>query len=134
MLIPQSGVIPFRGAGDDLEVLLITSRRAKHWIVPKGLIEDGLSPEASAAREAWEEAGVRGTLYRPSLGTWTYGKWGGTCRVEVFPMAVTEVADVWPESHRRRRWLPVPDALRRVDAADLAALLMDLPRCVAARS
>lgn len=104
-------------------MLLITSRRRKRWIVPKGLIEDGYSAEASAAKEAWEEAGVRGDVLRPALGTWTYAKWGGLCEVEVFPLEVRQCLDAWPEDDRARRWLPARLAARAVTSPDLAALL-----------
>ncbi len=39
----QSAVIPFRFRRDKLEVLLITSRRRKRWIIPKGIVEQDLT-------------------------------------------------------------------------------------------
>lgn len=123
----QSGAIPFRRNGEGIEVLLVTSRRRGRWTVPKGLIEPGLTPEASAAKEAWEEAGVRGFVLRPSLGFWHYEKWGGTYRVEIFPLEVGEVLQRWPEDDRRRRWLSAASAASVVRAPDLAGLLHALP-------
>ncbi|WP_371514877.1 NUDIX domain-containing protein [Brevundimonas denitrificans] len=32
------------------------------WIFPKGMVEDDMTPARSAAKEAWEEAGVRGDI------------------------------------------------------------------------
>ena len=80
----QSAAVPFRCREGQLELLLITSRGKKRWIVPKGIVDPGLTPSAAAAKEAFEEAGVEGEILYPSVGTYTYPKWQGTCTVEVF--------------------------------------------------
>ena len=54
----QSGAVPFRIRDGAIEVLLITSQTSGHWIIPKGIVEPELSSAASAAQEAYEEAGV----------------------------------------------------------------------------
>ena len=57
----QYGALPYRFAADgSLEVLIVTTRRTRRWIIPKGWPIHGLTPAKSAAREAFEEAGVRG--------------------------------------------------------------------------
>jgi 8-oxo-dGTP pyrophosphatase MutT (NUDIX family) len=61
----QSGAVPFRVRDGTIEVLLITSLTSGRWIIPKGIIEPQLSSAASAAQEAFEEAGVRGELSVP---------------------------------------------------------------------
>jgi phosphohistidine phosphatase len=127
----QSGVIPVRRVGGRVEVLLVTSRGGKRWIVPKGVIERDLTPAQSAAKEAWEEAGVRGTLCPRSIGTYQYEKWGGTCTVEVFLMAVEETADEWPEPHRLRRWVGVDEAAEALAEPDLRALVRSVPEVLA---
>src|SRR5210317_1534724 len=48
----QSGVIPYRVRKGNLEILLITSRRERRWIIPKGIIEPDYSARNSAAKEA----------------------------------------------------------------------------------
>jgi phosphohistidine phosphatase len=128
----QSAVLPYRFSGGDLEVLLITSRKGKRWVFPKGIIEPGLTPQRSAAKEAREEAGVEGQVSTASLGSYAYKKWGGTCEVEVFPMRVTaELAD-WPEAAiRRREWLGIDDAAARIEDAKLRRLLQRLPKAAA---
>ncbi len=124
----QSAVIPFRRAGDGLEVLLITSRKGKRWVVPKGVVEPELTPAQSAAQEAFEEAGIRGTVAERPLGTYAYEKWGGVCEVQVFAMAVTDQLDTWPEAAiRRREWLPLVEAKERLVEAALKAMLDALP-------
>src|SRR5262249_33662947 len=45
---------------DRAEFMLVTSRETRRWIIPKGWPKRGKSPYRSAAREAFEEAGVIG--------------------------------------------------------------------------
>lgn len=51
-----------KGTAEDVEVLLITSRGGKGWVIPKGGWEDDETVEAAAKRETVEEAGVRGSI------------------------------------------------------------------------
>ena len=57
----QSAVVPYRLVKNEIEVLLITTRKGR-WIIPKGIIEPELSAAESAAKEALEEAGVKGEV------------------------------------------------------------------------
>ena len=124
----QSAVIPYRRTADGLEVLLITSRKGKRWVPPKGVVEPHLTPPQSAAQEALEEAGIRGNVDERPLGTYRYEKWGGECEVQVFAMEVTDQMDEWPEAgFRRRQWLPGAEAKERLSEADLKAMLDALP-------
>jgi phosphohistidine phosphatase len=124
----QSAVLPYRWHGEHLEVLLITSRRGKRWILPKGIVEPGLSAGASAAKEALEEAGVAGDTAEGPLGSYRYRKWGGTCDVEVYPFRVWIEMDDWAESGiRRRRWMSLSKALRRVEDKRLRSVIARLP-------
>lgn len=119
----QSAVIPVRWRDGSPQVLVISSRKGKRWVVPKGIIEPELTPAASAAKEALEEAGVSGDLREPSLGTYRYAKWGGTCVVEVFLLLVTEVRAKWEESFRRRKWLSPKAAAARLKEPDLREMV-----------
>jgi 8-oxo-dGTP pyrophosphatase MutT (NUDIX family) len=53
---------------------LVTTRRTKRWIIPKGWPIKGLKPSKTAAREAFEEAGVSGRVGAKPLGVFTYEK------------------------------------------------------------
>jgi phosphohistidine phosphatase len=122
----QSAVVPYRIRNDEPEILLITSRRRKRWIVPKGIVEFDLSAAESAAKEAWEEAGVQGTIATEPLGTYQYEKWGDVCTVTVFAMRVEQELEVWPEDFRERRWVSVKKAIKRVREDELKLLIGDL--------
>ena len=120
---PQSGVIPFRIVNAEIEILLITTRSRK-WTIPKGIIEDGMSATEAAIQEAYEEAGIQGKLHEISVGRYQYHKWGGTCEVEVFLMAVTQMLDHCPEDYfREREWRTIDDARAIVKHEGLRGIL-----------
>lgn len=123
----QSAVIPIRGRGDDLRVLLISSRTNKRWVIPKGIIEPALSPEESAAKEAHEEAGIEGHVFPYRIGDFEYDKWGGTCKVQVFVMDVEKVHDHWLENFRERVWVTLEEATQRMREKALQTILQQVP-------
>ncbi len=126
--LEQSAVIPYRFRDNQLEILLITSRKRKRWIIPKGIIEPNMTPEESAAKEALEEAGVNGKVSSKLIGTYTYPKWGTTCRVKIFPLAVDTVYIDWLEgSFRKRQWVNLEEAIRRVQEVEVKTTLAKLP-------
>jgi len=119
-------VIPYRKKNGKVEIMLVTNRSGKRWVIPKGIVEPHLSPRSSAAKEAVEEAGIKGKLSRKSIGDYTYNKWSGTCKVEVFDMKVTLVMAKWPEQVRVRRWFSVADAVTKVDERKLKHLIREV--------
>ena len=123
----QSGVVALRLRDGLPQVLLVSSASRRRWVIPKGIVEPGLSPARSAAKEAWEEAGVRGVISRRMAGTYRYEKWGGVCTVRVYLLAVTETTRAWPEAHRRRRrWFSPQKAARRVGEPALERLILEI--------
>lgn len=123
----QSAVIPYRYNLNLSEILMITSRKKKRWVIPKGIIEPGLSPPDSAAKEALEEAGVEGLVSDSAIGSYQYDKWGGTCSVQVYVMHVEKVLKDWPESYRDREWVSLEIATERVTEQKLKEILQELP-------
>jgi 8-oxo-dGTP pyrophosphatase MutT (NUDIX family) len=129
----QYGALPYRLRGDDaMQVLLVTSRATKRWIIPKGWPIKGLKPGEAAAREAYEEAGVRGHVGR-AIGNYTYDKYSETrqastpCKVHVFPLAVTRQLKDWPEAKERKaQWYSVAEAASVVGEEGLRALILRL--------
>lgn len=119
----QSAVIPVHRKGDGWEVLLITARKKKRWIVPKGIVEKNYTPADSAAKEALEEAGILGKPYAQAIGKYRYKKWGGVCSVEVFVMIVDRELGKWLESHRQRRWVGLGKAIKLVEESGLRKIL-----------
>lgn len=108
----QSAILPYRWEDGQLEILLITNHTGKHYVIPKGVIEPGMTPVDSAAKEAFEEAGILGVPETRPLGEYSYKKWGGRCRVQVYPMEVREILKHWPEQQERSRlWVSTAKAI-----------------------
>ncbi len=123
----QSAVIPYQERGGDVEILMITSRKRKRWVMPKGVKEPDLCPQESAAKEALEEAGIQGAVSKVPIGSYQYDKWGGTCTVDVYTMQVKTVLDEWEESFRDREWVSLNEAVRRVSEPELKRIVQLLP-------
>ena len=70
----QFGALCWRKRADDVEVLLVTSRRRQRWILPKGWPLDNKTPAKAALAEAWEEGGVEGKVKEVCLGIYSYNK------------------------------------------------------------
>lgn len=123
----QSAALPYRVGNAGLEVLLITSVKRKRWIIPKGIVEPDLGPVESARMEARQEAGVEGVVSAESLGSYQHQKWGGVCTIEVFPLRVSGLTEVWPEGNvRERKWLPPAEAVELVDNDGLRRIIAGL--------
>jgi phosphohistidine phosphatase len=123
-IIKQASALPFRKTDDKLEILIITSRSKKRWIIPKGIIEQGDSDINTALKEAQEEAGINGNIGVKNIGKYSYKKWGGICKVIVYPMEVTEILDNWPEmTIRSRMWVSSKDAIDKVKPDKVAEII-----------
>jgi 8-oxo-dGTP pyrophosphatase MutT (NUDIX family) len=129
----QYGALPYRfTAAGALKVLLITSRTTRRWIIPKGWPLKSLRPALAAAREAYEEAGVHGTIERKAFSTYAYDKRldddGSTvrCNVKVFPLHVKRQLKVWPEQHERQtRWFAASEAATIAGDEGLGSVIAD---------
>lgn len=128
----QSSVIPYRIEQGKVEILLVSSSKKKHWVVPKGIHEPGLTATASAEKEAYEEAGVEGLVDNEPIGHYEYEKWEGVCQVVVFPMQVQRVINEsdWEEAHRGRLWAAPDVAARLVRQTALALFILGLAKQV----
>ncbi len=114
--IAQSSAIPYIVEDAETKVVLITSHSTGSWIIPKGIVEPGMTPSESAANEALEEAGVRGEIGTEVIASYDHKKWGRVCRVDVFSLAVSEILDEWDEMHsRNRRVVKLEDAIKLVN-------------------
>ena len=99
----QSGVIPYRFVKGKLHIYLITSVKKGRWLVPKGVLEDDLTPIESAVLEAYEEAGLIGVVTEKRFGSYQSEKWNRETRVDLYPMKVLEAVSLWPEKGIRKR-------------------------------
>ena len=127
----QFASLCYRIKNGKVQILLITSRGTGRWIIPKGWPIDGLTPAASAAQEAWEEAGVTGKPRDLCLGLFSYRKVVGAepnlpCVAMVYPLRVKALAKVYPEAgERKRKWVSRKKAAEMVHEPELARILRD---------
>jgi uncharacterized protein len=130
-MIRQYGVLAYDiGPDGEPRFLLITSRRTKRWIIPRGNPIRGLTPWQSAAQEAYEEAGLSGVVARREIGTYKYRKRRRigtevTANVHVFPLRISLQSGNWPEhDERQTRWFSREEAAAAVDEPGLKALIL----------
>jgi 8-oxo-dGTP pyrophosphatase MutT (NUDIX family) len=117
----QYAALPYRAKGkSQVEIMLVTSRGTRRWIIPKGWPKRGMPPYDTAAKEAFEEAGVIGKVSKRPIGSYPYDKIlregnKTSCRVQVFALRVARQHKRWPEKRERQvRWYPPAEAARFV--------------------
>ena len=127
----QYAALPFRVADKgEVEVLLITSRETRRWVIPKGWPMKGKKPHAAAASEALQEAGVVGRIEKRAIGAYDYIKrlTNGAplaCTVDVFPLEVARQRKRWREQAQRvTHWFSAEEAAECVDEAGLRDLIL----------
>lgn len=124
----QYAALPYR-LQDGLELLLISSRETGRWVLPKGWPMKGKKAHAAAAREALEEAGVKGKIGKRAVGAYSYAKRLSdgavlACTVQVYPLAVERQLKRWPEMHQRTfGWFSARQAADQVAEPELALLI-----------
>jgi len=108
--VRQGGAIVFREDGDRLSVLLVRSKKDPAiWVFPKGHIDPGEAVADAAMREAWEEAGVKGTLGGKVGAPLEFQSGDEAVSVQYFLVRATDES-ASPEG-RDKRWLSVDEAL-----------------------
>jgi 8-oxo-dGTP pyrophosphatase MutT (NUDIX family) len=136
----QYAALPYRFTPSAaLEILLVTSRRSKRWLIPKGWPIKGLRPAKSAAREAFEEAGVTGKVGTKSIALFNYEKLFEkdriqvNCEVKVFPLLVKRQSETWPEFEQRLvQWADPGKAVSMMKEPQLKKLVATFAKQVAA--
>lgn len=94
---------------DDVWTFLIVraSRAPYHWVLPKGHIEPGETPEIAAAREVLEETGVDADVMGP-LRDEAFEVRGTWVRVRYFLMRVRTIGAA--AEPREQRWCSLSEA------------------------
>lgn len=115
----QLAALCYRYKGEKLQVCLVTTRGSGRWIMPRGWPTHKQTPAQGAATEAYEEAGLTGTMHPDSIGAYSYDKPLGDgitpVMVVVYALHVTEVAKTWPEKkERKRKWMSPLKAARKL--------------------
>ncbi|WP_204328711.1 NUDIX hydrolase [Rhizobium leguminosarum] len=132
----QYAAICFREAADrddrQIEILLITSRDSGRWVIPKGWPMRKKQAHEVASIEAWQEAGVRGSVRKKTWGSYLSMKKMEDGEiiptvVEVHLLHVEEMDDEFPERKQRvLRWFSPANAVSAVREPDLGELISKL--------
>lgn len=125
----QFAALCYRMKNEKVQFCIVTSRRSKRWIVPKGWPMDGETPMDAAATEAFEEAGVRGKVSPRPVGVFSYYKVRSEdelpCMAVVYPLKVKKVLKRWPEDKERtRKWVSRKKAAAMVDDPELGDIIL----------
>lgn len=129
--IVQYAALPYRVVDGHAEVMLVTSRETKRWILPKGRPEKRLKPHEVAAAEAFEEAGIVGTVVKDPFAVFASTKRLKNghelpCTIKVYLLKVKKVLDDWPErSERQRQWFSPGEAALSATEEGLIKTLLD---------
>lgn len=131
----QVAALPWRSAAgsppgsSDLQILLVSSRETRRWVIPKGWPMKGKTNPRAAAQEAYEEAGLDGHIESKPFGEYPYLKRlknGGARRVtvDVYPLQVTGEHSIWPEKGQRTlQWMTPVEAALAVQEPELRDLI-----------
>lgn len=125
----QVGALVWRFEKSILQVLLVNSRYTGRFVIPKGWCEKKLSDADAAAKEAYEEAGVRGAIAPEPIGEFGYLKIVGPgfalpCIIAVYALEAHTLLQIWPEMRERQRhWMTLEQAAASVEETALKQLI-----------
>lgn len=128
----EIGALPYRFRNQQLEIVLITTRRRKRWIFPKGHVEKRLTSTKVAELEAFEEAGVVGRIGKRDSREFAVRRGSRKVRLRVFPMKLDQMLEDWPEADERQRIvLRIDEALKVIKGKSLRRCVKRMLRDVA---
>ena len=127
--VRSAGGVVVKGSGDGLRVAVMQSRDGT-WVLPKGGIEAGESPEEAAQREIAEEIGLTGAELLADIGATEHGyeQEGRQYRKQVswFLLGAGPQAEVRPNADENVLdcgWFTPEQALRLLSHADQRRVL-----------
>jgi ADP-ribose pyrophosphatase YjhB (NUDIX family) len=117
--ILEAGALVYRRRKNgEVLILLVGKHRSKKWGIPKGRVNASLSLGETAAKEAFEEAGVIGRISPNSIAMFRAKKGTPTPKnieVWVYLLEVNETLSDWPEKEKRQtRWVSCKVAAREL--------------------
>lgn len=121
MILTHAGGIVFRQKEGKIYYLIVRAKpNPSHWVIPKGHIEPGETPEAAAVREILEETGVQAEIIA-TLGILNFSYQGQQIKTIIYLLEyVTEIA---PMEERESHWGLYEEIINLLTFADTRKLL-----------
>ena len=126
--ITHAGGVVYWSDGHEPRYLIVTAKKTPgHWVLPKGHVEEGETPEQAAVREVEEETGVTAEVLGP-VGTLTFDTPEESVCNRVFLMRFAAGGKAHEE--RRQRWCSYEEALGLLTFGDSHDVLTRAHRIV----
>jgi 8-oxo-dGTP pyrophosphatase MutT (NUDIX family) len=120
--LTHAGTIVFRKRDAQIFYLVVSSSDGLYWVVPKGHIDPGETPEIAALRELAEEAGVLGQIVAP-LSARHYQKADQGIDIQYF--LVREQGSTESIENRTIRWEEAAAALQLLTYEEARTALLE---------
>ena len=119
----HAGAVVYRLEDGQIRYLIETARtNPAHWVLPKGHIEAGETPEKAAEREVEEETGIRARVVAP-LGVISFRRAKERIQVKFFLLHCAAGGRPLSPEGRTIRWCSSEEALRLLTFEDMRDIL-----------
>ena len=120
----QVGVFAYTGSG---KVVLVTSRKGESWILPKGNRAKKRSDRLQAKREAFEEAGLQGSL---NCKHYDFNSFEKSKNLRIYTMRVKTILNDFPEKSERSRIVTTFDRAEKMVKQEYLEIIQELRKRV----
>jgi 8-oxo-dGTP pyrophosphatase MutT (NUDIX family) len=120
--LSHAGTVVFRERDGEVDYLVVSSSDGLNWVLPKGHIDLGETPEVAALRELAEEAGVSGVAVAP-LAVQRYERRGKDVAIQYFLVRATGATAT--NDTRTLRWESYDTALKLLSFSEARSALRE---------
>lgn len=120
--LTHAGCVVYRDDEQKLQYLVISSSTGEHWVLPKGHIDPGETPEIAAIRELEEETGVLGEITQ-SLSIQKFDKGNEKVVIQYYLVRMTDSKPAM--ENRKLRWEDKESALKLLSFIEAQNALED---------
>ena len=120
----QVGVFAYTDSG---RIVLVTSRNGESWILPKGNRAKKRSDRVQVKREAFEEAGLHGSLNQRH---YDFKSSGNKKNLRIYSMKVRSILNNFPEKQERKRIFVTFDHAEKIIKKEYLEIIRELRKRV----